>query len=494
MPDRVITPAEYLNSLGTLYLQAVSSGEDPYLLRRLGGVFAIAAEDVPSLHVEKNAYLRFIDRNRDPQEVMQLGVQRWSVHKRAMWDRLRAGVSPAQVFEDYMAHYGTVPHSPDDALALTSLQWGNVGQFPAWRYGLMEFREFVQRSAAVMTDTFGGITTGIHLMATAKDWNNPTVDEWNQSLKYGETAVVAGQVAGAVTGGQELKAAGRAAVQGAHAPRANVAVVAPAQNRATGAVPTAAQRGLPATAKSTAAARPAPQQRGTPFVPPAPRNIAPLTKPTTRSTRPAPTVRPAIDVAVDAEVEAAMSEHSAYAGGGRTDINRKKHRKGSWAGRRFQGLNMLIGRMTAQQRLNSQRLLARFSLGLRQVWDASLPRQATAQMEEVRRLHQAGKTTQASKLARKVFNNNRDNFWRAVRRDPALSKQFEDAGMILDPGKDTAPYWQLPNGMKETITVEHGVRLSDSPWQSLDSGHLILSPERENTHTLESIRNKDKFQ
>lgn len=489
MSERAISPIEYLDTLGKLYTQATTSGEDPDLLRSFGGVFAIAANDAQRIRVEENAYLRIIDRSRDQPERVQLARQRWSVHRHAMAERLRQGVSPKQVFEDYMAHYGTVPHSPENAYSLAQLEIGTSGTHPQWQYGVVELRARYDRGAAVMGDTFGAITATVTLFATAKDWKNPTVDEWETAFKAGEVGAAAGQIAGAWAQGQDLQRAGQAAVQAAHVPSANVVAVASKDSRVVArATPTPAQRGVTPTGTSTTAATSTPAQRGLPVVRPA-------SKPTAKAPSPSPQRASRVVIApeLDADVEHALAEHAPRQLGPRTEIGPKTHRKGALAGQKFHPLDAVAARLSKLQLRNAQHLMARFPPNFRAAWESRTNPKETADLRKVQSLWRQGKTAEAKELARSVFNNKRDRFWGVI-RGTQLEKQLRDAGLEFGARPDTAPFWSLPDGTKEVLSVEHGARVSDAPWRSTESGHLMFSPERENTAHLESIRNKDRFQ
>src|SRR6266545_1129171 len=55
---------EYLTSARDLYIQAMTSGETPEMLRDLGGPLSLAGADVEEARTEKNGFLGFIDKQR----------------------------------------------------------------------------------------------------------------------------------------------------------------------------------------------------------------------------------------------------------------------------------------------------------------------------------------------------------------------------------------------------------------------------------------------
>jgi hypothetical protein len=96
--------------------------------------------------------------------------------------------------------------------------------------------------------------------------------------------------------------------------------------------------------------------------------------------------------------------------------------------------------------------------------------------------------------SRGLFDNQRDRFWRAVRRNPTLLKEFTDAGLTFPPGTSTTPYYLLPNGDKIQITIDHIIERQTDPTLALDSGNIRFTFRRENTVTLRQLHDQDTFQ
>lgn len=96
--------------------------------------------------------------------------------------------------------------------------------------------------------------------------------------------------------------------------------------------------------------------------------------------------------------------------------------------------------------------------------------------------------------SRRLFNNQRGRFWRAVRQDPQAMQLFTDAGLTFGSNPTSAPYYQLPSGERVQVTVDHIVERQTDPSRALDPGNLRLSSRRENTVLLRLIHLLDPFQ
>ncbi|MBN2388412.1 MAG: hypothetical protein JXB85_15455, partial [Anaerolineales bacterium] len=96
--------------------------------------------------------------------------------------------------------------------------------------------------------------------------------------------------------------------------------------------------------------------------------------------------------------------------------------------------------------------------------------------------------------SRRLFNNHRNRFWRAVRQDPAARQLLTDAGFSFGPGLTSAPTYLLPNGNRVQVTIDHIVERQTDPGRALDPGNLRLSFRRENTVVLRLLHQLDPFQ
>lgn len=140
--------------------------------------------------------------------------------------------------------------------------------------------------------------------------------------------------------------------------------------------------------------------------------------------------------------------------------------------------------------LTSQSILAR-NAG-RKAEAAALTKQAAelAAKAEVQR-------SQASAMARSVYNSVRSGFWRRVHGDPDLVRSIEnDLGLrvregIMDGQRVTrgAPFFGTGHGQQaEGLTIEHLNRVSDNPRRAVDPRNFYLSPFTENTQLNEMLR------
>jgi hypothetical protein len=95
--------------------------------------------------------------------------------------------------------------------------------------------------------------------------------------------------------------------------------------------------------------------------------------------------------------------------------------------------------------------------------------------------------------SRRLFNNQRARFWRAVFDDPAAKAMFEKMGCKF-PKRGRAPVLELPSGEKFEMTIDHHIERQTDPTKALDSSNLRISPRRENTVVLRQLHDQDPFQ
>ncbi len=96
--------------------------------------------------------------------------------------------------------------------------------------------------------------------------------------------------------------------------------------------------------------------------------------------------------------------------------------------------------------------------------------------------------------SRRLFNNHRNRFWRAVRGDPDARRLFTDAGMVFEGGNTTAPFYRLPDGSRFKMTIDHFIERQTDPTRALDPVNMRMSSRRENTVLLRQLHDQDPFQ
>jgi hypothetical protein len=96
--------------------------------------------------------------------------------------------------------------------------------------------------------------------------------------------------------------------------------------------------------------------------------------------------------------------------------------------------------------------------------------------------------------SRRLFDNQRNRFWRLVRADSAAKKLFEDAGCVFEGEPETAPFHRMPDGSKFQMTIDHIVERQSDPTRALDPSNLRIVSRRENVVLLRQITEQDPFQ
>jgi hypothetical protein len=195
----------------------------------------------------------------------------------------------------------------------------------------------------------------------------------------------------------------------------------------------------------------------------------------------------------DLNVEAALAEDAAYAGGKTTQINRVRT---TGSGRVLISLDTVT--LTRSQReaakvIHGQKLSGTFL----QAWRKTTNPKELNELEQIKRLWSLG-TPQAQqdarKLAEKVFGNHRKRFWTEVRGVPGLGNAFRDAGMSFSRSTTGAPAYSLPDGTTACMSLEHTIRKADNPTLAVTGENLQFVLVDENSYFLEEIRAKDPFQ
>jgi len=95
--------------------------------------------------------------------------------------------------------------------------------------------------------------------------------------------------------------------------------------------------------------------------------------------------------------------------------------------------------------------------------------------------------------SRRLFDNHRRRFWRAVANDPQARALFTNAGLSFERG-GTAPFLTLPSGRRIRLTIDHIIERQLAPGRALDPTNLRLVFERENTVLLRLLHQLDPFQ
>jgi len=469
-----VTFEQYLGLLGRLYVQGVLSDVHPNLLRRLGGSLALAGRDAEWIRFEEDGLLGFIDIRRSRADIDRIARRRWREYRAAIERRIAAGESPRAAVERVMRSYGTVPHSPRQVERMTTLSTGPAGTAPNWLYDIAVVRRRIERGGEILGDTFGAITAGAYLIATAEDWTNATPEEWDRALDAGEIGMTVGEILESAGGVAQARQAQRSLSRSA--PSSSPVVVersiTPRERATTRGTPSAGERATGPRSTGTGA-------RGTP----------PPGRPQTQA-QPRPQPMPADDLNIDE----AFAEDARYRTSRLRRAERPRHRTGPFAGQSYQSLDALLATMTARQRRAAQRLINRFPPGFLAVWRALERNVERRNMREVRRLWHAGQRAEARRLARRTYENYRNRFWRRVRRHPELVRMLRDAGLTFEGGPTSAPFWRLPNGTKEILSLEHTDRVTDAPWRAIEGTGMRMVPARENSRSLEYIREADPFQ
>lgn len=119
--------------------------------------------------------------------------------------------------------------------------------------------------------------------------------------------------------------------------------------------------------------------------------------------------------------------------------------------------------------------------------------------EQVLQLIKLGKPKEAYQLvkqsrakARGLYNRVRDEYW----KNPEVRKEWKEAGADMSKNAPTVLVERVENGKtffeKQTVTLEHKVRLNDNPFLAVSDTNLVKSLGYENSVLLEDIRRIEK--
>jgi hypothetical protein len=95
--------------------------------------------------------------------------------------------------------------------------------------------------------------------------------------------------------------------------------------------------------------------------------------------------------------------------------------------------------------------------------------------------------------SRRLFDNHRNRFWRAVRGSDSARAHFESMGFTFPASPTTAPVRVLPDGRTVTATIDHITERQTAPNRALDANNLRFSFGRENTVVLRLLNDLDPF-
>jgi hypothetical protein len=199
----------YLRSLGRLYVEAVTADVHSDLLRRMGGVLALAGRDSNWIRVEQDAALGFVDMRRSLAEIERIARARWRQHRQSIEGAIANGIPPARAVErHFRSRTGTYAHSPQQLERMLQQHVGQAGTYSAWFYEIADSRRRLQRAGDVLAgSTFTGIAAGAYFIATAEDWEHGTPREWDRAFEAGESVAPIAGLAEAVAGVQQARTA-----------------------------------------------------------------------------------------------------------------------------------------------------------------------------------------------------------------------------------------------------------------------------------------------
>jgi hypothetical protein len=195
----------------------------------------------------------------------------------------------------------------------------------------------------------------------------------------------------------------------------------------------------------------------------------------------------------DLNVEAAFAESAAYDVGEVKQISRVRT---TASGRQLMSLDAIT--LTATQREAAKAIHGKTMSGsLLAAWRNTSDAIEIEEMNKVKRLWNLGAPQaqqEARKLAVKMYNRHRDFFWAAVKSEAKARDAFGHAGMKFSGSRTGAPYYELPDGTKACMSLEHTVRKTDNPLLAVTGENLQFVLVDENSYFLEWIRRNDQFQ
>jgi hypothetical protein len=148
-------------------------------------------------------------------------------------------------------------------------------------------------------------------------------------------------------------------------------------------------------------------------------------------------------------------------------------------------LRLTPAQVAAARSVIGQRLSGRF---LRH-WQDAIDERARRERATVRELARGSdaQRERARTLAREAFDRLRPMFWRRVVNDPQTRAILARAGFVV-PAAGRVPYYNMPGGRREYLTLDHNERLADAPGMAIEGANLTFALGRENSGMLEALR------
>ena len=200
---------DYLNDLGTLYVQGVRSSNEfsQSSLRRLGGALALASIDREIVIERESAWQRIFNESGMYNRRLSFARTRWQVHRENILRKINQGTPPAYALRDYFRqHGGSHPHSQKATHDMIQTTSSPLGTMPSWQYNLIELRNRVHRALNTLSDnTFTALATTLHIVATANDWEKATPHEWETAVVFGEAFAPVSDAVDALSGVVEAR-------------------------------------------------------------------------------------------------------------------------------------------------------------------------------------------------------------------------------------------------------------------------------------------------
>jgi hypothetical protein len=104
--------------------------------------------------------------------------------------------------------------------------------------------------------------------------------------------------------------------------------------------------------------------------------------------------------------------------------------------------------------------------------------------------------------SRRLFNNHRNRFWRAARRDAQVLSTLREMGARfpeertggpIDPTRQSIPEVELPDGTLIRLSLDHEIERQTAPNRALDPNNLRITTILQNTVELRQLQDQDPF-
>lgn len=183
-----------------VHRNAIESGESADALHSIGGVFALAGDDVRrGIRVQEDKYLGFIDGEASQKTVSLRISNDWK-----RWEhRIRAAAARARTPQEGVLVYfqslnpDLAPQTTESLKHMMVWTIGPLGHMETWRYDVAKIRDAFRRGLDVLTGpSIGAVTAGV--TAFAKGGWHPTAEDWNEAFAIGELVQTAENMASAL--------------------------------------------------------------------------------------------------------------------------------------------------------------------------------------------------------------------------------------------------------------------------------------------------------